>query len=95
MRMRPVILTTVTTICGLSSLAFFATGQTKFLSPMAISIVWGLAFATIITLLVIPALYMIYSDVRKLAGRTVESEFAEDVLEQEVDEVKNSGVLIK
>ncbi|MEE8224730.1 MAG: efflux RND transporter permease subunit, partial [candidate division NC10 bacterium] len=44
-RLRPVLLTTVTTVGSLVPLAFFASGQAKFLSPMAISVVWGLSFA--------------------------------------------------
>ncbi len=94
-RMRPVILTTVTTICGLSSLAFFATGQTAFLSPMAITIVWGLAFATFITLLVVPCLYLIYSDVRKLLGKDPATEFPMEDLDAMIDEVEKSGSPLK
>ncbi len=61
-RLRPILLTTVTTVGGLIPLAFFSTGQAKFLSPMAISVVWGLSFATVITLILIPCLYAILDD---------------------------------
>jgi len=61
-RFRPVLLTTLTTVGGLIPLAFFATGQAKFLSPMAISVVWGLSFATILTLILVPCLYAILDD---------------------------------
>ncbi|MFQ5851284.1 MAG: efflux RND transporter permease subunit [Candidatus Binatia bacterium] len=71
-RLRPVVLTTVTTVGGLVPLAFFATGQAKFLSPMAISVVWGLSFATILTLILIPCLYAMVDDLgaslRRLLG---------------------------
>ncbi|MEE8303806.1 MAG: efflux RND transporter permease subunit [Candidatus Tectomicrobia bacterium] len=70
-RLRPVLLTTVTTVGGLIPLAFFATGQAKFLSPMAISIVWGLAFATILTLILIPCLYALMDDVVQALRRLV------------------------
>ena len=69
MRLRPVMLTTVTTVGGLVPLAFFATGQAKFLSPMAISVVWGLSFATILTLMLTPCLYAILDDVKAIARR--------------------------
>ncbi|MFQ5897539.1 MAG: efflux RND transporter permease subunit [Candidatus Methylomirabilia bacterium] len=76
-RLRPVLLTTATTVGGLIPLAFFATGQAKFLSPMAISVVWGLSFATILTLILIPCLYAIADDVvrltRRLAGLPVQT----------------------
>ena len=68
-RLRPVMLTTVTTVGGLVPLAFFATGQARFLSPMAISVVWGLAFATVLTLILTPCLYAILDDVKAIARR--------------------------
>ena len=68
-RLRPVMLTTITTVGGLVPLAFFATGQAKFLSPMAISVVWGLSFATVLTLILTPCLYAILDDVKGIAGR--------------------------
>ena len=63
-RARPIILTTVTTFLGISPLIFFATGQTKFLSPMAISLGFGLIFATVLILTVLPSLYMIAEDLK-------------------------------
>jgi multidrug efflux pump subunit AcrB len=44
---------------------FEVTGSAAFLTPMAISIVWGLLFATFLLLLFIPALYLIVDDVRR------------------------------
>ena len=43
-RVRPILLTTMTTFLGISPLIFFATGQTAFLSPMAVSLGFGLLF---------------------------------------------------
>lgn len=59
LRLRPILLTTLTTIAGLVPLGFFASGQAKFLAPMAISIIFGLAIATILTLVIIPCSYAI------------------------------------
>ncbi len=67
-RLRPILLTSVTTVLGLAPLAFFASGQAKFLSPMAISIVFGIAFSTALTLVVIPTLYLILEDLKGLLG---------------------------
>lgn len=61
-RLRPIFLTTVTTVAGLWSLAFYSTGQELFLAPMAQALVWGLTFATLITLVLIPCLYAILDD---------------------------------
>ena len=68
-RLRPVMLTTVTTVGGLVPLAFFATGQARFLSPMAISVVWGLSFATVLTLILTPCLYAMLDDAKGIARR--------------------------
>lgn len=56
-RLRPIILTSVTTILSLVPLIFFATGQAMILSPMAVSFGYGLLAATFSNLLLVPALY--------------------------------------
>ena len=65
-RARPIILTSITTFLGISPLIFFATGQTKFLSPMAVSLGFGLLFATILILIVLPCFYLIMDDLKEL-----------------------------
>ncbi len=62
MRIRPVILTTVTTAGGLSTVAYGIGGKDPFLVPMALSLCWGLVFATALTLLVIPCIYSMIDD---------------------------------
>ncbi len=59
-RLRAVILTSATTIAGLTPLLFERSLQAQFLIPMAISIVFGLGVATFLVLLVIPALLRLY-----------------------------------
>ncbi|MFH1996163.1 MAG: efflux RND transporter permease subunit [Candidatus Omnitrophota bacterium] len=63
MRIRPVILTTVTTVGGLSTVAYGIGGKDPFLVPMALAICWGLAFATILTLIITPCIYSILDDI--------------------------------
>ncbi|MBU4148985.1 MAG: efflux RND transporter permease subunit [Candidatus Omnitrophica bacterium] len=63
MRIRPVILTTITTVGGLSTVAYGIGGKDPFLVPMALSISWGLIFATALTLIVIPCFYSIIDDI--------------------------------
>ncbi len=62
-RMRPILLTTVTTIVGLSSLTVATTGASRIMVPMAVSMIWGLAFATVLTLFLIPSLVAIVDDI--------------------------------
>jgi len=59
MRLRPIILTSVTTVLGLSSLIFFASGQALILQPMAISLGFGIAWATVLNLLYVPLMYAV------------------------------------
>lgn len=61
-RMRPILLTSITTFLGVSPLIFFATGQAAFLSPMAISLGFGLLFATVLILVALPCFYLISDD---------------------------------
>jgi multidrug efflux pump subunit AcrB len=65
-RFRPVLLTSVTTIAGLSPLLLERSFQAQFLIPMAVSISFGLLIATILTLLYVPALYLIIQDLRNM-----------------------------
>lgn len=69
-RIRPILLTSVTTFLGISPLIFFASGQTAFLSPMAVSLGFGLMFATALILVGVPCFYLIADDLRaRVRGR--------------------------
>jgi len=57
-RFRPILLTTVTTFGGLMPMLFETSRQAKFLIPMAISLGFGILFATLITLILVPVLYL-------------------------------------
>lgn len=68
-RLRAVILTSLTTIGGLTPLIFETSRQAQFLIPLAITIVFGLAGATILVLILVPALVGIGGDIGAVAGR--------------------------
>jgi multidrug efflux pump subunit AcrB len=68
-RMRPVIITSMTTIGGLTPLAFFASGQARFLSPMAMALVFGMVSATLMTLILVPVGCLILEDIKGLGRR--------------------------
>lgn len=61
-RFRPIILTTVTTFGGLATLMIKFRGEAAFLAPMAVALGFGLVFATFITLILIPCLYLMLDD---------------------------------
>ena len=64
-RLRPILLTSITTVLGLSTLIFFASGQAMVLQPMAISLGFGIAWATILNLLYIPLLYSVVYHIKE------------------------------
>lgn len=68
-RFRPVLLTTLTTFGGLAPMIFETSRQARFMIPMALSLGFGIVFATIITLVLVPCLYLIIEDLKRLAGR--------------------------
>jgi multidrug efflux pump subunit AcrB len=68
-RFRPILLTTMTTFGGLAPMMFETSRQARFLIPMALSLGFGIVFATLITLILVPSLYMIVEDLKKLPGR--------------------------
>jgi multidrug efflux pump subunit AcrB len=63
-RFRPIILTSLTTFVGLLPILFERSLQAQFLKPMAISIGFGVLFATFITLILVPVLYLVLEDCR-------------------------------
>jgi len=64
-RFRPIVLTTLTTFGGLAPMIFETSRQARFLIPMAISLGFGILFAAFITLLLVPALYLINEDLHQ------------------------------
>lgn len=67
-RFRPIIMTALTTFFGLTPMILETDIQAQFLIPMAISLGFGVLFATFITLVLIPSLYLILEDARRLIG---------------------------
>lgn len=61
-RFRPILLTSSTTFFGLTPMIFEQSVQARFLVPMAVSLGFGVAFATTITLVLIPSVYMLFDD---------------------------------
>ncbi len=65
-RFRPVILTTFTTFLGLSPMIFETSIQAQMMIPMAVSLGFGILFSTMIILLLVPCMYLIVEDLKKL-----------------------------
>ncbi|MCG6982163.1 MAG: efflux RND transporter permease subunit [Deltaproteobacteria bacterium] len=67
-RFRPILLTSLTTFGGLAPIIFETSRQARFLIPMAVSLGFGIMFATLITLLLVPCLYLMVEDIKRLFG---------------------------
>lgn len=69
-RFRAIILTSLTTFMGLMPIVFEKSLQAQVVIPMAISLAFGILFATVITLLLVPALYLILNDIKNIFRKT-------------------------
>ena len=68
LRLRPIVLTTATTVVGLLPMAMGLCGYSSIWSPFAVCFSYGLTAATLLTLLMIPCFYAIHEDIGRLAG---------------------------
>ncbi|MDG1892386.1 MAG: efflux RND transporter permease subunit [Verrucomicrobiota bacterium] len=74
-RFRAIMLTSITTFAGLIPIMWEKSTQAQFLIPMAISLGWGILFATFITLLLVPINYLLVEDARSGLRRYVTWQF--------------------
>jgi multidrug efflux pump subunit AcrB len=87
-RVRPVLLTSLTTFFGLAPIILERSMQARFLVPAAISLAFGVLFVTVIALLLVPCGYLVLDDLRRRGRRTEESaEEATDVEHGELQPV--------
>jgi len=97
-RFRAIFLTSVTTIAGLAPLLLEKSRQAQFLKPMAISIAYGIAFATILTLVMLP-IFLAFSNKVKVSskwlktGDDITKEEVERAIKEQVEEAHLSGDL--
>ena len=68
-RFRPILLTSLTTIGGLTPLLLEKSRQAQWLIPMAVSLAGGIAFATFLTLFLVPMVYLIFEDISRFFRR--------------------------
>ena len=89
-RFRPILLTTLTTCGGLAPIITETSRQAKFLIPMAISLGFGILFATFITLIMVPCLYLILEDVKLIVSKVIQAILAvlvpEEIEDSPMDE---------
>ncbi|MBM4312045.1 MAG: efflux RND transporter permease subunit [Deltaproteobacteria bacterium] len=86
-RLRPILLTTFTTVIGLGPIMLEGSRQAQFLIPMAVSVAYGLLFGTFIMLIVLPAGFLVLNTVRRqtawlLGARTITPENVEPAVKE-------------
>lgn len=84
-RFRPILLTSLTTFAGLTPLIREESTQAQFLIPMAVSLGFGILFATLLTLVLIPTFYLIVEDIKNIPEKISKLIHAEDKSEEEFD----------
>jgi multidrug efflux pump subunit AcrB len=95
-RFRAIFLTSITTIAGLTPLIFEESRQAQFLIPMAISIAYGIAFATVLTLVMLP-IFLSFSNWMKtttdrlVKGRKTPKEIQERAVKEMEEEAQNDA----
>jgi multidrug efflux pump subunit AcrB len=77
-RFRAIILTTLTTFGGLAPMILETSRQARFMIPMAISLGFGILFATIVVLILVPCFYVILEDIMDLFGREPRKHLTDD-----------------
>ena len=68
-RLRPIIVTALTTLGGVMPMAYGLGGYDSIVAPMSLAIGWGLAISTLVTLFLVPCLYTVASDLRAFSLR--------------------------
>lgn len=87
-RLRPILLTTLTTSLGLAPLILETSRQAQFLIPMAVSVAYGLMFGTLILLLILPALFLALNSIRyKFSTRILRRDTSYEQVEPAVKEL--------
>ncbi|MCB2204083.1 efflux RND transporter permease subunit [bacterium] len=88
-RLRPILLTTLTTSLGLAPLILETSRQAQFLIPMAVSVAYGLAFGTFILLMVLPSSFLILNKFRVLFARHIlrKSDVTPEAVEPALQEI--------
>ena len=70
-RFRPILLTSLTTFAGLLPLMFEKSTQAQFLIPMAVSLGYGILFATLLSLVLVPVSYLVLEDIKRVVKRVI------------------------
>ena len=91
-RFRPIMLTSMTTIAGLLPMLMETSMQAQVLIPMAVSLIFGLLFGTLLILILVPVFYSLYGSVLLYCGMPLYHDHAEDYDDSNVETNPNVSV---
>lgn len=96
-RFRAIFLTSLTTVAGLAPLIFEKSRQAQFLKPMAISIAYGIGFATLLTLIMLPIFLSVNNSIKKnskwlITGKKVTREEVERAIKEQQEEAEDDAI---
>ncbi|RTR40978.1 efflux RND transporter permease subunit [Shewanella canadensis] len=89
-RLRPIMITSITTIAGLAPAAYELGGANPFMTPMIMAMLWGIMFGTLVTLVLLPCLYSAEQDLRRVAAKLLNKERQLNSAPASLPEVDNS-----
>ena len=81
-RLRPILVTTLSTLGGVLPTAYGIGGYDSVMSPMSLALGWGLALSTLVTLFLVPSLYVTANDWKRRLRRRRRSQSADTPLER-------------
>ncbi len=90
-RFRPILLTSLTTAAGVTPLMLERSVQAQFLIPMAVALAFGVLFATFITLALVPSIYLILEDFRRIGNWFLGAPIDEDAARRGSGSCENWG----
>ena len=72
-RLRPIVLTTLTTVCGILPTAYGIGGLDPFIVPIALALGWGMLIGSVLSSFFLPAFVAIFDDIRSIGGQRVDT----------------------
>ena len=92
-RLRPILLTSLTTSLGMAPLIMETSRQAQFLIPMAISIAYGLLFGTFILLVILPSAFLVLNSIRyRIAVHFIDRSLVPEAVEPAIKEMKAAAI---
>ena len=74
LRFRPILITSTTTLVGLLPTAYGILGENSYMTPMVMAMAWGVLFGGLVSLILLPCLYAVDQDLRRVFARRLQAD---------------------